>query len=277
VVPGRDQWGAFVVSGLKSWNFWTPINGTLYGYRAYHPDDFLLQLQGASIRPRVIYAYGGKTIRRWEKRMEEHMWGGGQYDSKPKPWADTVPGWRPDGTVDDIIAAGGVYRIWHGRTVPLLLSLGEVVYAIKLKRPYYNHQWNLGNRRRIPLHKQENQRQLRDLTRGAASPVGIRARPRAVTRVNRSWVHNAATSSPAVRRVTNIPRWIGYYQRWIALFVLTALGAMFLPGMPGQVGVEWVWLWTQGHRTQITAWAVLVVALLVVVGSRKPKRRKSRR
>jgi len=253
------------MSGLRSWNFWTPIYGTLYSYRAYHPDDYLLYLQGSQITPRTIYAYGGKTTRRdWEARVEEHLWGGGAYDSKPDPWADTVLGWHPDGTVEQVMAAGGYRNTWQGRTVPLLLSIGEILIAIKLRRPLYNHQWNLGNRRRIPIYMQEDQRQLRDLARGPGSPVPVRGRPRAKSRNQSSWTHSLILASPTARSLSNIPRWLSYYRRWLTLVVLAGLVGMFWPGMPGATAVTTVLDWVTAHRDDMIAIAVIAGALVLV-------------
>lgn len=270
------------MSGLRSWNFWTPVYGTLYGYRAYHPDDFLLQLQGYDINPRVIYAYGGKTTRRdWEARVEEHMWGGGQYDTTPDPWADTVLGWRPDGTVAAIMAAGGYWNMWQGRTVPLILSIGEVLIAIKLRRPVYNYQWNLGNRRRIPIPVQEDQRELRDLARGATgSLIRRRQRPKSKSRGTRSLGHQVLLASPVARRASNIPRLFGYYRRWVLLAAVLLIVGMFWPGMPGADAVSAALVWVNTHRDQLIAGGVVLAAVLIA-GPRmlktKPSRRRSRR
>lgn len=121
--------------GLKSWNFWTPITGTVYGVRGHW-------------KGRVRYIYGGKTTSvPWTIRIEDHLWAR-HWEKQPKWWAHTVLGYRPNGTVQEVIAAGGVFIIWQARTVPLILSLVEVIYAIKIKRPVHNRQWNTGNRRR---------------------------------------------------------------------------------------------------------------------------------
>jgi hypothetical protein len=270
------------MSGLKSWNFWTPINGTLYGWRAYHPDDYLLLLQGANIKPRVIYAYGGKTTQHpWTKRIEQHAWGRGRYDNKPQPWVDTVLGWTPNGTVTQLIAAGGVFTIWQGRTVMLLLSWGEILIAIKLRRPYYNHQWNQGNRRRIPIPVAEDQRELRDTLRGPKSPIPTRRRPQSTSRAgSTSWTHSMVMAFPTARRAANIPLWIGYYRRWLTLLVLSGLVVLFWPGMPGADTAVGVRDWVSGHRNELIACVVFGTAL-VLAGPQmlkpQPRRRRTRR
>lgn len=266
------------MSGLRSWNFWTPIYGTLYAYRCYHPDDFLLQLEGHTIRPRTIYAYGGKTTRRdWEARVEEHMWGGGQYDSTADPWADTVLGWHPDGTVDDILDAGGYWNMWQGWTVPLFLSIGEVLIAIKLRRPYYNYQWNQGNRRRIPIYEQESQRELRDLARGPGSGVPVRRRQRSKSRTKRTVGHTLLMSSQTARRVSVVPRLLGYYRRWVLLAVLLLVTGMFIPGMPGADAVGAAVTWVDAHRDELIAMGVLLAGLLFVVPRMRKTRTRKRR
>lgn len=132
--------------------FWRRYDGLLYGWRAFHPTT-----------GRLVYVYGGKTFQRFETRIRQHMWGGGRYDSVPKPWADTVPGWRPNGTPEEIIAAGGVFLIRKpGLISPFNLWWQEIVFAIWLRRPYYNDKWNRANHRRIPISVQYRQREARD-------------------------------------------------------------------------------------------------------------------
>lgn len=135
---------------LRSWNFWTPILGTVYRIRAYHPRTGRLMRR----------AYVGRTMQvPWTKRIEAHLWG--TADRPPQPWADTVPGWRPDGTVDEVIAAGGAVVIFQFRMVPLILTSLEL-WAILVCRPVYNDQRNRGNRRRITRAEAAAQRRQRD-------------------------------------------------------------------------------------------------------------------
>lgn len=268
---------------MKSWNFWTPVQGTLYGIRAYHPDDYMLQLQGLSVTPRVIYAYGGKTWRRWESRMNEHLWGGGQYNATPQPFADTVLGWRQDGTLDEVIAAGGVYPIWQGWTVPLLLSVGEVFYAIRIKRPYYNYQWNLGNSRRIPIPKAEDQRELRDvMRRGTGSGVKPRTRNQHGSRARTGSVtHFAQMHFPTARHAAGVFHRAAYYRRVVFRLLLLAALVMFIPGMPAADAFGATLRWISAHREELILGGVLLVALMIgrpaLKGTRRRKRRKSRR
>jgi hypothetical protein len=134
---------------LRSWNFWTPITGTVYRIRAYHP------VTGRLMRR----AYIGRTMQNpWTKRIRGHLWG--TSDTPAKPWADTVPGWRPDGTVDEVIAAGGAVAIFQFRMVPLILTWLEF-WAIVWGRPMYNVQHNR-NPRRITRAGAVAQRQQRD-------------------------------------------------------------------------------------------------------------------
>lgn len=254
--------------GLKSWNFWTPITGTLYGWTAYHPDDVLLVLQGATITPRRVYAYGGKTMQvPWTKRISDHAWGSARYGTVAKPWMDTVPGWSPNGTVQDIVDAGGVRIIWQARTVPLVLSIGEYLIAIRCRRPYYNYQGNLGNSCRVPIYRQEDQREQRDLLRNPGSGVPVRVRSGAVSHQSRSVVHTSGVGL----RVGNAGRWFGYYRRFMVAALLLVLVALFWPGMPGADGVSLVLGWVGAHRDQLIAGGLVGVGLLIAVG-RKPRR-----
>lgn len=123
---------------LSKYNFWSRIDGTLYGIRAFHPRS-----------GRLTFAYGGKTFQHpWTKRIDQHLWGRGT--SEPaKPWAHTVPGWRPNGRVEEVIAAGGVFVIFQGRVSPFGLWWREILFAIWLRLPLYNNQHNLHNPRRL--------------------------------------------------------------------------------------------------------------------------------
>ena len=148
-IPNRSQ------RGIKSWNFWTPITGTVYRIQAYHP------VTGRLMRR----AYFGKTMQDpWKKRIKGHLWGTG--DTPAQPWADTVPGWRPNGTVDEVIKAGGAVVIVRFRMVPLILTWLELA-AIVVGRPRYNVLLNRRNPRRIPKWKAVEQRRERDARRGS--------------------------------------------------------------------------------------------------------------
>lgn len=150
--------------GLKSWNFWTRIIGTVYCLRAYHP------VTGRLVRR----AYIGRTMQvPWTKRIEAHLWG--TADRLPQPWADMVPGWRPDGTVDEVTAAGGAAVIVQFRMVPLLLTWLEF-WTIVWGRPMYNVQHNR-NPRRITRAEAVAQRQQRDRglpVQGRRNGLGVR-------------------------------------------------------------------------------------------------------
>lgn len=215
---------------MKSWNFWTVVNGTLYGIRGRHPRGW-----------RTVSAYGGKTTRRpWTERLDEHLWGRGRYECVPKPWADTVPGWRPNGTAQEVIDAGGAFVIWQGRTVPLLLSWGEIVFAIWLRRPLYNVQWNQANTRRIKPSVAREQRAKRDLARGTTTaPV---------------------RSSAGVLKVA---------KRWMSVPVVSvaALSTLLLliPGVPTAVEEGAQWSWSNPLE-------LLILVVATVLALRSPRR-----
>lgn len=159
---------------LTDWNFWTIITATVYQVNGYHPDDLVRGVQ----RPRVIDAYYGKTMQTpWTRRIEAHLWGA--RGEPPKSWADTVPGYRPDGpagrAVDEVVAAGGARVVWTARSVPLILTWVEFV-VIRWGRPYYNDRDNRDNPRRITKDEQIRQRAVRDGRRRGArvtAPVSI--------------------------------------------------------------------------------------------------------
>ena len=229
--------------GPRWWNFWTRVLGTTYEFTGWHPDDMHLP----PAQRRKIRAYGGKTIQRpWTKRIEEHMWGR-HYGNEPKPWRDTIPGWRPNGTAQEIIAAGGVRITWQHWTVPLVLSLVEWFYSIKWRRPYYNDIGNHNNRRRIDKTTQKVQAALR---RGMVPDEIV------------SW-----TSYP---RLPAMPRGI------VAVIVLTVLGFLFFPGMPGWLAAVWVIgavSWAVANW-QLLAGTVVLGALAMAFASATPKRRR---
>lgn len=228
--------------------FWHKYYGSLYGLRVYHPTT-----------GRRTFGYGGKTFQKWETRIEQHLWGGGRYSSVPKPFADTVPGWRPNGTVDEVIAAGGAFLIYQGRVSPWGLWYREVVFAIWLRAPLYNHSWNLGNPRRIPISVQYRQREARD--RGEAySGVGR------IGRVHLAWLSARRSLTVAVATVA-------------AVGVLgVALVAGFLTAAATGVGdaagasVDGV-VWAATHRREVGS-GLLVGAGVWFVTTLKPRRRR---
>ena len=132
----------------------TPCLGTVYRIRAHHP-----------VTGRLMHrAYFGQTRQvPWTKRIEGHLWG--TDDTRPQPWADTVPGWREDGTVDEVIAARGAAVVCRFRTVRAILTVLEIL-TIRYGLPVYNDQHNRGNPRRIPKWKAVEQRRERDARRG---------------------------------------------------------------------------------------------------------------
>jgi len=159
--------------GLVGWFRWlrrglTPCLGTIYRIRAYRPDG------SGQLMHR---AYFGQTRQvPWTKRIEGHLWG--TDDTRPQPWADTVPGWRPNGTVEEVIVARGATVVCRFRTVLAILTALEIL-TIRYGLPVYNDQHNRGNPRRIPKWKAVEQRRERDARRGSqpwGAPSGRWAR-----------------------------------------------------------------------------------------------------
>lgn len=238
-------------NGLSDWNFWTPVLGTTYEFTPWHPDDMGLPV---GMR-RKIRGYGGKTIQRpWTKRVEDHMWARHHRNAQPKPWRDTVPGWRPDGTAQEIINAGGVHITFQAWTVPLVLTLVETFYSIKWRRPVYNDINNHGNRRRIPLSEQYAQAAIRN----GQVPTGI------VQFTNRPRFHvgTGAVLAP------------------LALVALLGVGMLFWPGNPGWEAVVAVHdgiAWAAVNWRLFAGMALLGGASLVYAQGGTTTRRRRRR
>ena len=107
--------------------------GIIYGFRVRHPRT-----------DRVRWGYVGKTRRRLETRVAEHM--------ESQPWSDTVV--ACPGTVAHVL--------WESPNVSGLgLALREW-WFIRTRRPLYNHTHNLSNGRRIPKHEAAKQRARRE-------------------------------------------------------------------------------------------------------------------
>lgn len=224
--------------GLHWWNFWSRHTGALYGVRGTHPRW-----------GRVVFVYGGKTFQRpWTARIEQHLWGGGRYSSVPKPWADTVLGWRPNGTVEECIAAGGVFLIMEPRKIsPMGLWWREIVFAIWLRLPLYNVQWNLHNPRRVRPDVAREQRVKRDLSR-VTNPVVVGS-PGGALKVARRWV-----SAPVA-----------------AMAVLSTL-LLLIPGVPTAVEDGVVWSWSNPLELLI----LVVVSMFALRSPRRALRQKRR-
>lgn len=221
--------------GLRSWNFWTPILGTVYGVRGLH-------------NGRIRYIYGGKTTQvPWTKRLEDELWGKYHRDGQ-RWWAHTVLGWRPDGNIAEVIAAGGVFVQWQARTVPLVLSMVETIWAIRIRRPIHNIQHNTGNRRR------STRRQVEDL----------------------KWEQQQIQAGVPVDMLRRRPRNGGLQ---VALSIVALFGLlMFLPGMPAAVAVAALWEWLQANSAMLLGYAVLgLVGVGAVTRAVRPKRRRRRR
>lgn len=172
----------------------------LYLIRASHPRT-----------GRTIRAYVGKTTQRpWTKRIDQHLWGRGKYDNPAQPWADTVLGYSPDGTVRDVIAAGGVRVIREGWWSPFGLWWREIL-AIWLLRPRYNYQWNRANRHRITMNRAKEQRSYRN--RFGISESGLARKIR--------WAKRLIILTPlvgvmlAVALVPGAPNTVGSSVMWV--------------------------------------------------------------
>lgn len=234
-----------------SWfNFWSRRPGTLYGIRAYHPDDVEPRFPWEpplTRPPRLVLAYGGKSFQQYLDRLGQHLWSkSGRYTQQPKAWADTVPGWSPHGRPQDVVQAGGAFVIYQGLVSPFGLWWREIL-MILTRRPYYNVQWNRHNPRQIPKWVAEEQRVCRD------------------------------KNIPYTQRGWDRGLW-GYLYRagqilagLLTVAVLAGVGWLFWPGHIGWVTVAWC----------VANWRVLAVLLLLagisaMVTKLKPRRRRRR-
>lgn len=236
---------------LSTWNCWSRYTGSLYGIRCAHPTT-----------GRLIFAYGGKTFQPWETRIRQHLWGGGRYGSVPKPFADTVPGWRPNGTVEEVIAAGGAFLIWQGRVSPMSLWCREILFAIWLRRPYMNDCWNKANPRRIPISVQYRQREARD--RGEAYSGAGR-----ISRAHLAWLSVRRSATVAVAAVAVIGLMV------VALVTGFLAAAVAGVGVAAGASVDGV-VWAATHRHEVGT-GLLVVAGVWFVTTLKPARRRPAR
>jgi hypothetical protein len=139
------------MSGPKPWS---RVLGTVYGIQRNDEKTLILR------RPKIGYV--GMTAQRWEERIRQHLYGSSHYQSKPKPWADLVPGYP--GGLKTVLDEGGAFIIWQGRCFYWWLKLRES-WAIAKYRPPFNIQENLSNSRHVPKWDQVSQRKLRDRAR----------------------------------------------------------------------------------------------------------------
>jgi hypothetical protein len=232
---------------LSKWNFWSRYDGILYGFRVFHPTT-----------GRLVFGYGGKSFQRWETRIRQHLWGGGRYNDVPKPWADLVPGWRPGGTVEEVIAAGGAFLIYQGRVSPWGLWWREVVFAIWLRRPYMNECWNKANPRRIPISVQYRQREARD--RGEAYSGAGR-----ITRTHLAWLSVRRSVTVAVATVVVV----GLLGVALVTGFLTAVAAGV--GAAAGTGADGV-VWAATHRHEVGSGLVIGAGVWFLT-TLKPRRR----
>jgi hypothetical protein len=234
---------------------------------------------------RVKRGYIGKTrYRDYRKRVNEHFYGcwyGGKWNP-PKYWAHEV--------VD-------YYPVWQGNWTDWGLGFREFL-CIRVFFPVHNVVLNQGNPRRVvppPVWSRvyPEPGQIRaverypgrgapwDRSRAARGVPEMRARVRrdgTVERSGRPFVPAPAVlggtslySAPQDHRaVSSAPRAVS------AVVVLSVVGVLFFPGMPGWVAALAVWAW-------VREWAGPVGTLLAVVGlaglftTRKPRRRKPSR
>lgn len=118
----------YVIYGLDPWTGYTSETCLYVGETSQKPwtDD----------RGRVHYP-----------RLEQHLLGGGRYNSAAKDWADTVTRWH---FTNESYRGLKPVRMWRERR------------KVHRLRPLYNHEYNLRNPRRIGKHEQAEQRADRE-------------------------------------------------------------------------------------------------------------------
>lgn len=146
---------------------WSRVHGSVYAIRtrdAKSRRTLILR------RPKMDIGYVGMYSGDWKERIRQHLYGGGRYQCRPKPWTDLVltTGQRNAKTlaqqrraVEEVIAAGLAYRVWHKNCFYWYVKLRESWY-IKAMRPRYNILENTGNSRHVRKWDQEAQRLRRD-------------------------------------------------------------------------------------------------------------------
>lgn len=152
---------------MKQWN---RVHGTVYGLRtkdAKGRTTWLLH------RPKTSIGYVGKWgANNWEERIRQHLYGGGKYHCEPKDWADLVLGYvhnirtpkEQRQVVQDVIAAGGAVRLWHGECFYWYLKVKESILIARI-RPAYNILENTKNPNHVPKWEAQAARQRRNKAR----------------------------------------------------------------------------------------------------------------
>lgn len=140
---------------LRWWNFWTVQTATVYQIRVKLPGEWWSRC-----------GYVGQTTQvPWTDRIADHLWGGA--GTKPKVWADTVPGWGPYRNVAAVVAAGGARRVARFPIVPMLRFLLNAAerWGVTVLRPCHNVLLNHHNPRRVSADRASRERRLRDVQR----------------------------------------------------------------------------------------------------------------
>lgn len=144
-------------------------------------------------------AYVGMTAQKWIERIRQHLYGGGQYNAAPKPWADLVFALGYDAhakgraaqyrEIRKMIADGVVRPVWQKHCRYGWLKVRES-WSIAWLRPAFNVAENLNNPRHIPKWRQESDRARRDAKASTwhDGATGIRVRDDGrIERYGRGW------------------------------------------------------------------------------------------
>jgi hypothetical protein len=125
-----------------------------------------------------VLGYIGETVRQPLQRLIEHLY--------EQPWADTIIAWE----VDEVIYPGKAAVLEAERL------------AVERELPLYNHEWNLGNPRRVKIWRAKEQRWARDDRAGQPRWVLPVKRPRA-----QSDTFDSSRRSDMSERSSGISQW----------------------------------------------------------------------
>lgn len=152
---------------------WTRVHGTVYGIKCENVRRSWLPWRR---RPHIEYVgmYSGD----WRERVRQHLYGGGPWHCKPKPWRFLVPGFDENAktpqqqrlAVDRVIRQGGAVVLWQkrrlrwGKRGPYWKHMRCWYWHVKFReslaigsvRPAFNIQENTRNSRHVAKWDQED-------------------------------------------------------------------------------------------------------------------------
>lgn len=241
--PARYNHSRFPSMGIKKWyeQWLKPRPGSIYLAVTIHPDTWHPNGTG-----RECTGYVGKTQRRDHHiRWDEHEFG--TRDKGPQPWIDTLVRWE---------------ILFTSRRVRGITLAWLEWWHIKRRRPLYNWIWNQDNKRMIPPSVAVKQRKMRD-----ALTAGGQAVPLVPS--------YGASRQPSQRRSSRVP--VMWLLPWV---VLSGIGVLFIPSMPGANFIAAMWDWVGAHGPELGGGLLLLAGGVVVSNwpktrSRRPVKRRT--